>query len=88
MESVDHILYKNRMDVIVKEDIYHLCKKSENHTYTYTYDYEIRDNACEGKIKVYLNDELIQEGDVTTKEPVERKNFWELILCVVRECFV
>lgn len=88
LESVDHILYKNRMDVIVKEDIYHLCKKSENHTYTYTYDYEIKDNACEGKIKVYLNDELIQEGDITTKEPVERKNFWELILCVVRECFI
>lgn len=88
LESVDHILYKNRMDVIVKEDIYNLCKKSENHTYTYTYDYEIKDNACEGKIKVYLNDELIQEGDITTKEPVERKNFWELILCVVRECFV
>lgn len=88
LESVEHILYKNKIDVIVKEDIRYLCKKTDKNEYDFRYEYTIGKDTCEGTVKVYLKDKVIQEGKITSKTPVERKNIFELVMGVIQNCFV
>ncbi len=88
VDSVDHILFKNRINVVVKEDIYHLTKKSDSFTYDIKYEYEIQDNACNGKVLVYLKEQKIAEGMLVSYETIERRNFWELLLSITQRCFL
>ncbi len=87
LESVNHILYKNKINIIVKEDIYYLTKKSDNNEYSKTYEYTLNKNNCEGEIKIYLNNELIATGEITTEDKVEKKNIFELAMTIIRKCF-
>lgn len=87
LESVDHILYKNKIDVVVGEDIRYLCKKTDKNDYDFRYEYTIGKDSCEGTVRIYLKDKLIQEGRITSKTPVERKNIFELAMGVIQNCF-
>lgn len=88
VDSVDHILYKNRINVVVKDDIYHLTKKTDAFTYDVQYEYEIQNNQCNGRVLVYLKDQKIAEGTLVSYEEIEKKNFWELLLSITQRCFL
>ena len=85
LESFEHILYKDKVDVIVEEDIYYLCKKNEKLNYETKYSYNSSGDFT-GKYEVYLDGKLVGESKVKTKEEVKRKNLFELLFSVVREC--
>lgn len=78
VESVDHILYKNRINIIVENDVYYLSKKSDKFEYDVKYEYTINENQCTGKVYVYLDDKVIQEGNLVNQEEIQKKNFFEL----------
>lgn len=79
VDSIDHISYKSRINVVVKDDIYFLSKRSDEHDYQIQYDYALTPNSCSGTVKVYLNNQLIQEGQLINQEEVRRKNFFEIM---------
>lgn len=85
LESIEHIMYKNKIDIIVKNDIYYLCKKGENLKYDYKYTYDIKNNT--GGIDIYINDEKISSDEVSFNETPDKKNLWELLLSVLKRCF-
>ncbi|MDE6660380.1 MAG: D-alanyl-D-alanine carboxypeptidase [Anaeroplasmataceae bacterium] len=78
VDSINHILYKNRVNVIVEDDVYYLSKRSEQLDYDVKYEYSLENGECSGKVLIYLNDQLIQEGKLISQDDVHRKNFFEL----------
>lgn len=78
VDSVDHILYKNRINVVVENDVYYLSKKSDKLEYDVKYEYTIHENQCTGKVYVYLDDKVIQEGNLVNQGEIQKKNFFEL----------
>ncbi len=88
VDSVDHILYKNRINIMVKEDIYHLTSRKEQIEYQVKYEYEIKENSCTGTAQVYLKNELLKTGELMTEDSVEKKNFIELMFSILKSCFL
>ena len=83
LQIVNHILYKDDIEVIALEDIYHLVKKNEELKYEIKYDFKINKDSCEGTINVYLNDEIVGSGKVGSSSPIKRKNIFEIFASVV-----
>lgn len=83
LQLVNHILYKDDIEVIALEDIYHLVKKNEELKYDIKYDFKINKDSCEGTINVYLNDEIVGSGKVGSSSPIKRKNIFEIFASVV-----
>lgn len=83
LQIVNHILYKDDIEVIALEDIYHLVKKNEELKYDIKYDFKINKDSCEGTINVYLNDEIVGSGKVGSSSPIKRKNIFEIFGSVV-----
>lgn len=83
LQIVNHILYKDDIEVIALEDIYHLLKKNEDLKYDIKYDFKINKDSCEGTINVYLNDEIVGSGKVGSSSPIKRKNIFEIFASVV-----
>lgn len=83
LQIVNHILYKDDIEVIALEDIYHLVKKNEELKYDIKYDFKINKDNCEGTINVYLNDEIVGSGKVGSSSPIKRKNIFEIFASVV-----
>lgn len=79
VDSIDHILYKSRINIIVKDDVYYLSKRTDKNEFDIQYAYDIKDNQCQGTVLVYLNDTCIAEGKLINKDPIERKNFLDLM---------
>ncbi len=88
VDSIDHILYKNRINVIVEKDLYYLSKRSETLAFDVKYSYEIKNDACTGKVQVYLKDTLIQEGNLVSNGDIQRKNFFELMKSIFIKIFI
>ena len=84
LESFNHILFKDTMDIKVKEDIYYLSKKTDKYQYAYDYSYDIKDNNSE--IKVYLDNKEIYK-DVLDINLNNKKNIFELMLSILKETF-
>ena len=84
LESLDHILYKEKLNIEVEEDLYYLCKKQDNNNYSLTYEYELVDNLCKGKAKVYLEDIEIGQCNIVSNKVV-KKNFLELFLSLMKK---
>ena len=82
VDSIDHISYKSRINIMVKEDIYYLTKRSDTPKYEVKYEYQLEGSSCSGTVKVYLNEQLIQEGLLGTQEEIQRKNFFEILQSV------
>lgn len=78
VDSIEHILYKNRINVIVEDDVFYLSKRSDKLDYDIKYEYNLEENKCTGKVLIYLKDELVQEGKLISQEKIEKKNFLEL----------
>lgn len=85
MESIDHILYKERINVTAKDDLYYLCKKSDQNQYEIVYDYNIHEN--DGRIEAYLNQKKIGTVDVEVQQEPEKRNLWELMTLLMMRCF-
>ena len=83
LQIVNHILYKDDIEVIALEDIYHLVKKNEELKNDIKYDFKINKDSCEGTINVYLNDEIAGSGKVGSSSPIKRKNIFEIFASVV-----
>lgn len=88
VESVDHILYKNRMNIVVEDDIYYLCKRNENPNYTVEYSYELTDEACSGSAKVYCEGKEIASGNLVCKDQILKKNYFELFGSILRRILI
>lgn len=85
LKSIDHILYKNKFDIVIKEDIYYLCKKNEKNEYSYKYKYN---DSYNGTINIYLGNNIIANGEITTDKEVKKKNLWEVMCSIFKECFI
>lgn len=77
LETIDSPIYKNPIKVLAKNNISILVKKNENVDYSYDYEYNI-DNILTGKIKVYVND-MILDSDLYTDSIIEKRNIFEMI---------
>ncbi|MDE7263458.1 MAG: D-alanyl-D-alanine carboxypeptidase [Anaeroplasmataceae bacterium] len=80
--SLDHILYKSRVNVVVEEDVFYLSKRGDKLEFDVKYDYKIEDNTCKGKVFVYLKDTLVREGTLVSQDEIKKKNFFELLQSV------
>ncbi|MDE7161280.1 MAG: D-alanyl-D-alanine carboxypeptidase [Anaeroplasmataceae bacterium] len=78
VDSIDHISYKSRINVVVKEDIFYLTKRSDTLEYDVRYEYSLEGTSCVGTVRVYLGDQMIQEGTLTNQDEIKRKNFFEI----------
>ncbi len=88
IESIHPILYKDKINIVVKKDIYYLCKKKEDSSFDYKYEYTLNKDSCEGKIEVYVKENKIAEGELISVEPVRKKNIFELAVSILKNCFV
>lgn len=78
VDSIEHILYKNRINVVVEDDVFYLTKRNDAVKYDIKYEYQMIEDKCLGKVLVYVGDSLVREGKLISKEKIERKNFCEL----------
>ena len=76
LETINSPLYKNSINILVKDNISLLVNKNENVDYSYDYEYCI-DNNISGKIKVYAND-MVLDSDLYTNSIIEKRNIFEL----------
>lgn len=86
LKKINHILYKNEIEIIVKEDIYYLCKKSDN--FNYSYEFQYNEENYNGNLDIYNNNELILNKDITLKNEPIKKNIWEVFISILNKCFV
>ena len=86
LESVNHILYKDSIDITVKEDVYYLSKKTDSNTFEYDYTYKLNDNSSE--IILYMNDKERYKSCLEFKNIDNRKNIFELMISVIKETFI
>lgn len=77
--SKDHILYKSKVNVVVKEDVFYLSKRTDKLEFDVKYEYTIENNSCKGKVLVYLKDKLVREGTLESESEIQKKNFFELL---------
>lgn len=84
LDSVNHILFKENLNIKVKEDVCYLSKKTDKYQYTYDYSYDIKDNNSE--IKVYLDNKEIYK-DCLDINLNNKKNVFELMLSILKETF-
>lgn len=87
LEELEHILYKDKITIVVKDDIKHICKKSDNNSYNHKFNYEIIENNINGSVDVYLNNEIIKSEDVTTLNEISRRNVFEVVIEVIKRAF-
>ena len=83
LESINHILYKNSIDIIVNDEIYYLSKRTDNTIYKQNYTYSLKDNIS--KIVIFLNDTKIYESKLELKNNDTKKNIFELMLSIIKE---
>lgn len=88
VDSLDHILYKSRINIVVKKDVFYLTKRSDQNAYKVQYDYKVVDNAVEGKVYVYLNNQKVKEAELGSKEEIEKKNFFELMKSIFAKILI
>lgn len=86
LKKINHILYKNEIELIVKDDIYHLTKRGDSCNYTYDFTYDTI--TYNGKLNIYINNNLTYNKDIMLKEEPVKKNIWQIILSVLSECFI
>lgn len=87
LEELEHILYKDKITIVVKDDIKHICKKSDNNSYNHKFNYEIIENNINGCVDVYLNNEIIKSEDITTLNEISRRNVFEVVIEVIKRAF-
>jgi D-alanyl-D-alanine carboxypeptidase (penicillin-binding protein 5/6) len=84
IESIDHILYKNRISIVVENDIYNVCKRSEKNNYTNKYEYVLTDSKLNGSIDIYLDDIKIGSSNLNTNN-LDKKGFFDLIFSLIKK---
>jgi D-alanyl-D-alanine carboxypeptidase (penicillin-binding protein 5/6) len=84
IESIDHILYKNRISIVVENDIYNVCKRSDKNNYTNKYEYILTDSKLNGSIDIYLDDIKIGSSNLNTNN-LDKKGFFDLIFSLIKK---
>lgn len=85
LEIKNHILYKNQIKIITTNDIYYLCKISKNNNYKYNYTYNLDNNS--GNITINLDDENIINDEIKLADELIKKNFFEIMISIIKEMF-
>lgn len=78
IDSIDHILYKDRINIIVEDDVYYLTKKGDSLKYDIKYDYKIENNKCVGKALFYINNRLVKDTNLISGNEIKRRSFLDL----------
>lgn len=86
LDSINHILYKDNIDIVVKEDVYYLSKKTDTNNFKHEYTYKLKDKSSE--IIVYMNDKVIYKSCLEFKNIENKKNIFELMLSIIKETFI
>jgi len=87
LEEINHILYKDKVEIIVDSDIKHICKKSDNNNYSYDFTYNINENNINGNVNVYLDDKIINNANVTTLKEIDRRSIIEVVFEIMKRAF-
>lgn len=85
LESINHICFKDNIDIKIKNDVYYLTKKTDKFNYKHDYTYNLKDNKSE--IILYLDDKEIYK-DVLDINLNNKKNIFELMLSIIKETFI
>ncbi len=85
VQSINHLRYQNRINVATKEDLYYLCKKTEQNEYSLKYDYDIEYNR--GSVIAYLNGTCIGQVPMEAEELPKKRSLWSLWIVVMKRCF-
>lgn len=86
INSMSHILYKNNLDIVVKEDLTVISKKNDNNQYNYSYTYDIVNNMV--NLKYFINDKEYTSDCIEFSQQPERKSFLEIIYSVLEYTFI
>lgn len=86
LESKNHILYKEKIEIITNKDIYYLCKISDKNNYLCDYSFDLLNQN--GKINIVLNDEIIIEENLIASNNIKRKNIFEVMLSFIKRCYM
>ena len=85
LESFEHILFKDKVEIKIKEDVYHLSKKTDNCQFQHKYEYDIKSNTS--KMKVYLDNTEIH-NDCLDIDLNSKKNIFELMISIIKETII
>lgn len=85
LEEINHILYKDKINLLVEEDISIITKKNSLDSYNYEYDYDIKSNV--GKIIVKNNNNVIMEKEIVI-DNLQKKSFLELFITLFNTIFI
>ena len=85
LETVEHILYKDKINIKVSNDVYYLSKKTEKYEYTYDYSFSLIDNK--GEIIIYQDNKELCKTNVVV-ELNNKKNIFELMLSILKCTFL
>jgi D-alanyl-D-alanine carboxypeptidase (penicillin-binding protein 5/6) len=81
LEEINHILYKDRISLIINEDISIVRKKNNMDKYTYDYQFDLKANN--GKLLIINNNEIIIEKDIIL-DKMAKNTFIELVLSLFK----
>lgn len=84
IKSINHILYKNNIHILIEKDVYHLSKRSDKFQYSNKYEFKLEDCKINGKYEVFLDGELIGQSSLSSNK-IEKKSILELILDLIKE---
>lgn len=83
LRSIHTILYKEKMNIMVQEDVNYLLKKGETLDITTDYEYTLGD-VFEGKLTLYNQDRKIGQVALCLDVTPHKRNLFELMLAVLK----
>ena len=86
IKSIDTLLYKNKINMIVEEDICFLTKKGDKFNYEYKINYVLTDKF-DGYIELFVNDNLINKYPLILKEELVKRNIFEIVFQLFKSIF-
>ncbi len=86
--SFNHILYKDKINIVLNDDLYYLTKKNINIKYKINYDYKIENNNCIGNAFVYIDDDLIGKVNLKSLNKIEKRSFIDLWITIFKKIIV
>lgn len=86
IKTIDSILYKKEISIVVKKDVYFLCKKGTELAITSELEYHFTPEFG-GTLTIYNNGESIQTETLETLYPLEKRGIIELLGAVLYSVF-
>lgn len=87
VKTINSILYKNSISMVIEEDVCFLVKKGEKINYDYKINYDLTYKFA-GHIELYVNDKLINKYPLVIKEELVKRNIFEITIYLFNKIFV